>query len=56
MARRGLSASLGIGFTNFRANRHHTVDADVSLEHFHATDVTVKALTFNYIPYLLFSG
>ena len=34
-------ASLGIRFTDFRENRHHTVDSNVSLEHFHATDVTV---------------
>ena len=56
MTRRELSAALGIGFTNSRANRHHKVDSDVSLEHFHANDVTVEALTYNYFPYLLFSG
>ena len=38
--RSGLFASLGIGFTN----RRHTVDSNVSPEHFHATYVTVKAL------------
>ena len=37
----GHFASLGIGLTNFRPNRHHTADSNVSLEHFQATYVTV---------------